>query len=794
VRATEPASLPLLRGFTRARSFHVSAERLAAAGLMPACGLRVRGADGRDLLGSPLDPGWERLAAEAAAGLIAAQFAPGRLRVVRKQNLRSVHSDENGDLRLPVDSRFRGNDEGGGDDELGGDDEVGGKGEVSGKGRVPKAVAIPADVVGNAPASRSGRRRPVDVVVPVHGAPEMVRACLDSVLASVRAPTRVVVVDDASTEPELVALLDGLLRRKRIRLVRHSVQLGFPASANAGMRACGERDVVLLNSDTLVPPGWLERLRDAVYQAADIGTATPLSNSATILSYPGEVGRNEPPGLAATVAMSRLAHRANAGRIVEIPVAVGFCMYVRRDCLDAVGLFRADLFAQGYGEENDFCLRARHLGWRHVAAAGVYVGHCGGKSFGAAGPALQARNQAILNRLHPGYDRLVLDWAAAEPMAEPFRRFDLARWRADRPRGSGAAILITHADGGGVERRVQESCGVHRAAGRRPIVLRPDPGGDAVVVGGESTETYPHLRYRLPQEMGALIRLLHGEAPSVIELHHVLGHSPAVYDLIAALALPYDVHVHDWVWICPRIILLGPDRRYCGEPDADICDACVADAGRALDEPIPVAALRQRSAQLLSGARWVLVPSEDSARRVWRHFPGVSPVVVAHEDDAALPPLRAPRSARAGVRVCVVGAIGVPKGYDVLLACARDAARRGLPLEFVLVGHSIDDHRLIQTGRVFVTGEFRADEAVTLIQAQDADLALIPSIWPETWCYALTDVWRAGLRAAAFDIGAPAERIRRRGRGFVMPPGLAASRINDAMLAACLYSVHECTS
>ncbi len=271
VQATEPASLPSLRGFTRARSFHVQSEQLAAAGLMaagvdvPRAGVHVRGADGRDLLGSPLDPGWERSAAEAAAGLIAGQFEPA-----------------------PSRTRPR---------------------------AWPNAIAIQADITGSAPALRSGRRRPVDVVVPVHGSPETVRACLDSVLASVRAPTRIVVVDDASTEPELAALLDGLLRRKRIRLIRHSVQLGFPGSANAGMRACGDRDVVLLNSDTLVPPGWLERLREAAYQAADIGTATPLSNSATILSYPGEVGRNEAPGLTGTVAMSRLAHRANAGRI-----------------------------------------------------------------------------------------------------------------------------------------------------------------------------------------------------------------------------------------------------------------------------------------------------------------------------------------------------------------------------------------------------------------------------------------------------------------------------------------------
>ena len=125
---------------------------------------------------------------------------------------------------------------------------------------------------------------------------------------------------------------------------------------------------------------------------------------------------------------------------------------------------------------------------------------------------------------------------------------------------------------------------------------------------------------------------------------------------------------------------------------------------------------------------------------------------------------RTPRQVRC--RVCVIGAIGIHKGYQVVLDCARDAAERRLPLEFVVVGHTIDDRRLLATGRVFVTGGYAADEVVALIKAQNATLALLPSIFPETWCLSLAEAWRAGLRVAAFDIGAQAERIRRTGRGI----------------------------
>ena len=86
---------------------------------------------------------------------------------------------------------------------------------------------------------------------------------------------------------------------------------------------------------------------------------------------------------------------------------------------------------------------------------------------------------------------------------------------------------------------------------------------------------------------------------------------------------------------------------------------------------------------------------------------------------------------------------------------------------------------------------YQPDEAVELIRAQDATLALLPSIFPETWCFSLGEAWRAGLRVAAFDIGAPAERIRRTGRGVVLPLGLRPEAINDALIATSGLSRRE---
>jgi GT2 family glycosyltransferase/glycosyltransferase involved in cell wall biosynthesis len=737
----ETSIVPDTGPLARARSFHVTRAALRY-GFGP---IHVTGPDGQDLLGSPLDPFADQ-ALNVGAALRLAETYPARS---RKHIFAATG--------------------------------------VEGSGQTGTVLRADAAAAAD-PRGADGRRRAVTVVIPVHNGRHIALACIASVLASGLTDAGILVVDDGSTDSALIAALDELALRRAIKLMRHHAALGFPAAANAGMRAAPGRDVVLLNSDTLVPPGWLVRLKEAAYSSRDIGTVTPLSNDATILSYPGPAGTNPVPDQTVTNRLDRLARRANGGALVDIPVGVGFCLYLRRDCLNATGSFRADRFAQGYGEENDFCLRARALGWRNVALTGLFIGHLGGNSFGTDAVHLQMRNGKILEQLHPGQGALTDAFIAREPLADYRRRIDVLRWRAAGRHWRNSAILITHDHGGGVEARIDAAVAEHAAAGRRPIVLRPAEtacGHAAVAVCHGTTKDFPNLVFALPQELPALLQLLRSARPGTIEVHHLLHHPGAIYALIARLRVPYEVHIHDYAWFCPRLSLVAASRRYCGEPDLHDCEACVVDNGHFLREAIGVGALRKRSAEFLSLADRVVVPTADAGQRMRRHFPGLSPRVVAHEEDTLIaPPAQTVAAAGGVVRICVVGAIGVHKGYDVLLACARDAARRDLGLEFVVVGHTIDDERLMATGRVFVTGRFEPDEAVSLIAAQHAALGFVASIWPETWCLSLGDIWRAGLRTVAFDIGAPAERIKQSGYGILLPLGLSPSAINNVLIAS----------
>jgi GT2 family glycosyltransferase len=255
----------------------------------------------------------------------------------------------------------------------------------------------------------------ITVIVPVHDGYDVLHACLDSLARTVAPPHRVELVDDASRDPRVRPLLTAHAAREpaRFRVFAQDRNLGFVATVNAAMaRAPG--DVVLLNSDTIVTEGWLDRI-DACRRADPrIATATPFSNNAEICAFPRFCAPNPLPS--DPDAIARACREAGPPSYPDLPTGVGFCLYVRRAALEAIGDFDAVTFGRGYGEENDFCRRAAGHGWRNVLCDDCYVAHVGNVSFGALGLGPGGANAARLAARYPDYNRLVADFIAADPL------------------------------------------------------------------------------------------------------------------------------------------------------------------------------------------------------------------------------------------------------------------------------------------------------------------------------------------------------------------------------------------
>lgn len=280
---------------------------------------------------------------------------------------------------------------------------------------------LSADYLAQGPVA-PGTDPVVEVVVPVYGGLPHLQRCLASVMAArSRSPWHLTVIDDASPDPHVRQWLrEFAVLHPEVTVLSNARNLGFVGTANLGMQLAARRDVVLLNSDTEVAGDWIDRLRRAAHAGSRVGTVTPFSNNATICSFPKFCEANPLPAGQTTESMDRLFSTLHAERSVDVPTAVGFCMYIRRDCLDETGWFDAETFGAGYGEENDFCLRASARGWRHLHALDVFVLHAGGVSFSDRQQALQASALAAIRRLHPQYEDLVRAYVQLDP-ARPYR-------------------------------------------------------------------------------------------------------------------------------------------------------------------------------------------------------------------------------------------------------------------------------------------------------------------------------------------------------------------------------------
>ncbi|MCB1333493.1 MAG: glycosyltransferase [Roseivivax sp.] len=283
--------------------------------------------------------------------------------------------------------------------------------EIHGRdeGRKPVPATAPA------PAPMPDAARPaVDVVVPVFNALPDVQACLRS-LAEARTgcTIRVLVVNDGS-DAETGAWLREAVRTLgtdtvRYELFEHDGNKGYTVAVNTGLKASKAPYVVTLNSDTIVTPNWLDGLIRCMRSSPEIGITGPLSNAASWQNVPdlygddGAFAINPLPNGMSAADMARVVFGASARDYPRTTFVNGFCFMIRRAVIDAIGYMDEAAFPTGYGEENDFCIRAQDAGFALAYADDTYVFHAKSKSFGserrvalskAGGEALRAKHTA----------------------------------------------------------------------------------------------------------------------------------------------------------------------------------------------------------------------------------------------------------------------------------------------------------------------------------------------------------------------------------------------------------------
>ncbi len=630
------------------------------------------------------------------------------------------------------------------------------------------------------PKSESlGTSKIVDVVMPIYEGYKETIECFNSVLNSQNADIkfRLIVIDDASPNDALKKYFEDLENHHSIILIKNDVNKGFVKSVNQGMKLSEIHDVVLLNSDTVVSDFWLDRLYSAAYSHTKVATVTPFSNNATAYSFPSANIDNDLPAGFTLKELNDLFYAINRGKVIEIPTAHGFCMYIKRQALEKMGFFNEELWGKGYGEENDFSIRARRSGYYNILATDVFIKHYGARSFEDKREIYVEENLNKIRSLYPDYLKEIELFQVEDPLIK-LRNSVIKEIIASysRTRTSKRVILfIAHTLGGGIKTSIEDLTRFLKTENQSVLLLTTNKASNLWSLAFSDNQQLT-LRYRMDEDYKELIKDLKELKVWHIHYHHVLQFSSnLIWDLPKDLEVEFDITLHDYYFICPRVNLINEKNRYCFEPNYRGCNKCIrnngahkAFAANLKDFDWEIRNWRKHSEDLLRAARRVFVPSNDTCKRIRKYLKLDNIVVKPHPEDKIVPSGRGVVDSSDILNIAWLGQIGFHKGYSLLRECAEIASKKKLPLKFIVIGNTYHDEPLEAYDNIEITGIYERDNLGNIIQEKQCSVAALLSVWPETYSYTLSEAWKYGLLPIAYNFGAMAERITAHNAGILI--------------------------
>ncbi len=199
---------------------------------------------------------------------------------------------------------------------------------------------------------------------------KILKGCVDSILRYTRIPSRLIIVDNGSTEGGMSQYLSSLEGSDmiHIQIITNTINEGFARGMNKGIKSSNSPYVCLLNNDILVTNGWLQELIKVGEENSEVGIVNPSSNNFGLRF-----------GKGTTLEEFAGTFKSQTGKWIEMESGIGFCMLVKREVINKIGYLAED-YGLAFFEDRDYSRRANDAGYKCVMARGCYVYHLGGRS------------------------------------------------------------------------------------------------------------------------------------------------------------------------------------------------------------------------------------------------------------------------------------------------------------------------------------------------------------------------------------------------------------------------------
>ena len=618
----------------------------------------------------------------------------------------------------------------------------------------------------------------IAVIIPVYNAYDELAECLDLIGKYTHSDVQIIVVNDASTDVRIPALIksqEGLLS---LTIETNAENKGFTSTVNIGIEIAEKKDVILLNSDARVTPGWIESLQSAAYTRSDIATVTPLSDNSGAFSAP-EIGKYNP--LAQSVREADFAKlvRRNSDRILpSVPTGNGFCMYIKRACIHDVGTLDEEAFPRGYGEENDFCMRALRNGWSHVVDDSCYVFHERSASFGDSKAPLMTAGRSIVDERYPEYSKLTKQFTSESMKLARFRVRQVQTHCLTDPNVRTRILFVYSTKTGGTPQTNQdlmeslEDC-------IEPWTLRCD-SKNIYLERYENGVHIPVKQHRLLEPVDPVTHLsreyddilthwMQTYNFELVHIRHIAWHSLNLVSIVKSFDIPVVFSFHDFYTLCPSVNLIDENAQYCGGQCTISKGDCQAPLWPANSLPTLkhgwIDNWRNMLRRTLSLCDLCITTSDSARRTIVKVYPDLKRKIKVIPHGRNLVPVHAKRTQpglSSKIKILLPGNITQSKGLDIVDALLDiDGGRQ---LEFHILG-KVDSSR--QRPGLVLHGEYTRSDIAERVSLINPTVAGVFSIWDETYCHTLTEMWSVGLPVIVFDFGTVGTRVRESGAGWI---------------------------
>ncbi len=617
----------------------------------------------------------------------------------------------------------------------------------------------------------------VDIIIPVFNAYDDLVQCIDSIRKwTDMTKHRLIIVNDCSTDARILPYADSL-RGEWCVVIHNKKNQGFSANVNIGMQQSVDRDVILLNSDTVVTKGWVEKLLHCAYRDTSIATVTPLSNNATICSIPYFFQENCLPDGFTVDTYAAFVEKVSLRKYPVIPVANGFCMLIKREVIDLIGNFDSDAFARGYGEENDFCYRAVQAGYRHVMCDDTFILHTGTSSFSDEEKKRNIqKHEKILNERYPDLVHQTQVFLQNCPVSCVSNNIRMWTEILECTKVRKTILYLLHADFredaqdylGGTQLHVKDLVDGLREQFNIVVAAR---NLNYLNVTFYTSDSEIHYRFYIGEKSRYEVlrstkfsklygRILDAFHIGCVHVHHVAGVTLELYYEAVKRNIPVFTTLHDFYYICPNIKLLDERNHLCIDDKSSSCERCLKNRFGISETVDYISIWRKQHYEVLAMSEKIFVPSQSAVDIVRQFYPNLTDKtsVVGHgtKQMDLERNIRSKNMKKQKFRVAFLGAISVEKGQRI----AIDLIQKGSQIQWYLFGYfGVTLPELERKRNYHNMGAYRREDLPKLLARHQIDLICIFSIWPETFCYTLSEAVAAGVPVLAFDIGALGERI-----------------------------------